>query len=210
MRLRIVTPTGREWKKTTLMPSKMGMASTVIPLSETATTGQWLAEVLVPGEKKPIGTASFLVEDFAPPRIRLRVQSDKERIVSQGKASLFIGADYLFGAVADGLAYEAEANFIPREYSNPKWPGFVFSDRRFSFEPVSLNLGSGNLSISGDVVLPMRVAPQKSPSLLDIAVKVGVMEDGGRWVYKTHVITYHPYERLLGIRGRWLDRKSVV
>ncbi len=201
VRLRIVTPTGREWKKTTLMPSKMGMASTVIPLSETATTGQWLAEVLVPGEKKPIGTASFLVEDFAPPRIRLRVQSDKERIVSQGKASLFIGADYLFGAVADGLAYEAEANFIPREYSNPKWPGFVFSDRRFSFEPVSLNLGSGNLSISGDVVLPMRVAPQKSPSLLDIAVKVGVMEDGGRWVYKTHVITYHPYERLLGIRG---------
>ena len=198
--LKVRTSAGFEWRKTTLKLSASGMATSIIQLSDAAPTGPWTADVLIPGEETPIGSVSFLVEDFAPPRISATLKSDKKEIIKSDKLNLNVSSKYLFGGAADGLAYEAEMTFIPREYSNPKWSGYVFADRRIKYDAQVVNLGDGALSEDGTADIPVAVDVQQPASVLDIAVRVGVMEDNGRWFYRTHVIPYYPNSVLLGIK----------
>ena len=197
--LKVRTSAGFEWKKTSLKLSPLGMASSIIQLSDAAPTGVWTADVHIAGEDEPIGSVSFLVEDFAPPKINATLKSDMKEIIKSGAFNLSLSSKYLFGAAADGLAYEAEMTFIPREYSNPRWPGYVFSDSRVKYEAQVINLGDGELSPEGTADIPVSIEAQKPASILDLAVRVGVMEDSGRWFYRTHTLPYYPNNLLLGI-----------
>ncbi|MDR1516245.1 MAG: hypothetical protein LBS45_11175 [Synergistaceae bacterium] len=200
VQLKIKTPDGRLWKESTEMLSGMGMASSEFLLSDAARTGAWRAEVYIPGNKECVADASFLVEDFAPPRINVEVSSDKSELAPDEDARLFISSQYLFGSPADGLNYEVKESFIPREYSNPNWPGYVFSDNRISFSSESSALANGTLSPSGDATVEFRAPSLFPPSILDIIFEIGVMQDDGRWVYKTLSTLYYPQKTLFGIR----------
>ncbi|MDR1019782.1 MAG: hypothetical protein LBL73_03405 [Synergistaceae bacterium] len=200
VQLKIKTPDGRLWRESTEILSGMGMASSEFLLSDAVPTGAWRAEAYIPGEEKCIADASFLVEDFAPPRINVEVSSDKSELAPNEDARLYISSQYLFGSPADGLNYQVKENFIPREYSNPSWPGYVFSDRRVSFTAESSAVDLGFLSASGDATVAFKAPVLSPPSILDIIFEVGVMQDDGRWVYKTMSTPYYPKSTLFGIR----------
>ena len=198
--LKVITSAGFEWKKSTLKLSANGMASSIIQLSDAAPTGPWTADVYIAGEEEPIGSTSFLVEDFAPPRITATLNSDKKEITKSDQINLRVASQYLFGGAADGLAYEAEMTFIPREYSNPKWSGYIFADKRVKYDAQVVSLGDGVLSEEGVADIPITIDEQMPPSVLDVAVRVGIMEDSGRWFYRTLTLPYYPNPLLLGIR----------
>ncbi|MDR0616040.1 MAG: hypothetical protein LBG29_04455 [Synergistaceae bacterium] len=200
VQIKIKMPDGRLWGESTETLSAMGMASCEFLLSDAARTGIWRVEAYIPGERDFIAETSFLVEDFAPPRISVELNSDKKELSSGEDAKLFLFSEYLFGAPADGLNYEIRERFIPREYTNSDWPGYVFSDNRVSFSPESLTLTQGTLSASGAASVDFSVPRLTPPSMLDIIFEAGVMQDGGRWVYKTLSIPYYPKDTLLGIR----------
>ena len=198
--LKVRTSSGFEWKKSTLKLSSNGMASSIIQLSDAAPTGEWAADVFIAGEDEPIGSTSFLVEDFAPPRITATINSDKKVIVKKDQINLRVASQYLFGGAADGLPYEAEMTFIPREYSNPKWSGYTFADSRVKYDAQVISLGDGALSEEGLADIPVTVDEQNPSSILDVVVRVGVMEDSGRCFYRTITLPYFPNPLLLGIR----------
>lgn len=198
--LKVRTSLGREWKSVTLGLSEMGMASELIKLSDASPTGTWEASVYIPGEDAPIASTWFFVEDFAPPRIAVETSSDKRAVMPGDDGKLFISSKYLFGAPADGLSYEVELTTIPREYSHPDWKGFLFSDERVTFAPSTSKIASGNLSRTGDAVVSFSPPLAAIPSVLDIALRVGVMEDGGRWAYKSLTLPYYPRKTMMGIR----------
>ena len=200
VQVKVRTPDGRLWMEKTEMLSSVGMASSEFLLSDAAQTGAWRAEAYIPGEEKCIADASFLVEDFAPPRINVEVSSDKSAFAPNEDARLFISSQYLFGSPADGLNYEVNERFIPREYSNPNWPGYVFSDNRITFSAESSALAQGTLSESGDAAVAFKAPVLSPPSMLDVIFEVAVMQDDGRWVYKTLSTPYYPRSTLLGIR----------
>jgi uncharacterized protein YfaS (alpha-2-macroglobulin family) len=199
VRIKVTTPQSREWKSSTHMLSPMGIAATAIILPDAAPTGKWAIEVFIPGEKSPAAYGSFLVEEFAPPRINVNISSDKTELYSDEEIPLFLSAQYLFGSPADGLNYEVTKSFIPRKYSNPKWANYEFSDERISFSTESWPLAQGTLSASGDAVVAFDVPKLTPPSILDISFRMGVMQDNGRWVYKTLTLPYFRRDVLLGI-----------
>jgi uncharacterized protein YfaS (alpha-2-macroglobulin family) len=140
------------------------------------------------------------VEDFAPPRINVEISSDKKELFSDESASLYLSSNYLFGSPSDGLNYEVTQRFISRGYSNQKWPGYVFADSRISFSSESSTLAQGTLSASGDARISFTVPRLSPPSVLDAYFESRVMQDSGRWVYKTLSVPYYPRKTLLGIK----------
>jgi uncharacterized protein YfaS (alpha-2-macroglobulin family) len=200
VQLKIKTPDGRVWKESTVMLSPMGMASSVFLLSDAAPTGVWAAEVYIPGEGEHLAVRSFLVEDFAPPRINVTVSSDKKELFSGESGSLNISSSYLFGSPSDGLNYEVTQRFISREYSNQNWLGYVFADSRISFSSESSTLAQGTLSATGDARVSFTAPRLSPPSVLDAYFESRVMQDNGRWVYKTLSMPYYPRNTLLGIK----------
>ena len=200
VQLRVVSSTGRLWKTETLHLSDFGMAGTEIPLADAAPSGTWQAEVRIPGEETPFAATTFLVEDFAPPRISVATSSDRTIFRAEESAKLFINAQYLFGAPAGGLPYEVETTYIPREYTHPNWKGFRFSDDRIALSQRSGEKVTGTLSPEGDAELAVDKPDLGIPSILDIVLRAGVMEEGGRWVYRTLTLPYYPRDALLGIQ----------
>ncbi|MDR1966207.1 MAG: hypothetical protein LBQ36_05815, partial [Synergistaceae bacterium] len=200
VQLKVFTSMGREWTVKTVMTSEMGMAATDIQLSDAAPTGDWHAYAYIPGESEPITECSFIVEDFAPPKINVEVSSDVKELRYGESPNLHVFAEYLFGAPGDGLNYEIETSFIPKEYANPDWPDYSFSDHRISFTSSSNIEASGILSSDGTADVAMPEVKNDAPSMLDAIYRVGVREDGGRWVYKSVSIPYYPRDTLLGIK----------
>jgi uncharacterized protein YfaS (alpha-2-macroglobulin family) len=198
VQVKIITSMGREWDTKTAELSNMGMASIETILSDAAPTGQWSAGVFIPGESEPIAETHFLVEDFAPPRIDVDVSSDKKEIVGEAKGTLFLAASYMFGAAGSDLSYEVDATFIPREYSHPNWQYYRFGDDRRKFTPDARTIANGSLSSDGTASVPFLQVPP-FPAILDLSLRAGVMEDSGRWVYRSLLIPYYPAETLLGI-----------
>ncbi|MDR1916054.1 MAG: hypothetical protein LBQ58_05725 [Synergistaceae bacterium] len=203
--VRTRTSTGREWSKSTVTLSELGMASTEIQLSDASPTGSWSIDILIPGDDAPIAECEFLVEDFAPPKILVEVNADREIILGGESTALDIFAEYLFGAPADGLHYEVTSTFIPREYSHPNWSGYGFFDNRISFTKRSNTDAVGNLSESGNARVELPAVEDVPTSMLDVTYNVGVMEDSGRWVYKNVTLPYYPRKTLLGIKMPYDD-----
>jgi uncharacterized protein YfaS (alpha-2-macroglobulin family) len=202
VQVKIRTPQWREWETVTVELSSMGMGSTVIQLSDAAPTGSWGVEVYIPGEKNRLAYGTFMVEDFAPPRINVDLKSDATELFGGEKVSLSLASRYLFGSPSDGLDYEIVETFIPREYTNPKWPGYAFRDDRISFTAESATIAQGALSVSGDARVEVDVPKLLSaPSILDASFQAGVMQNDGRWVYRSFVLPYYPRSTLYGIKA---------
>jgi uncharacterized protein YfaS (alpha-2-macroglobulin family) len=212
VQLRIRSSLGREWNVQTVMLSEMGLGSAEIQLGETSPTGTWKAEVYIPGETDPIATGEFLVEDFAPPKIEVLVSSDQKVLFPEDETNLRISSEYLFGAPGDGLNYEVQSSLIPREYSNSNWPDYIFSDYRTAFNLESNIEATGTLSEAGDADVTLPGKNYSARSMLDVIFRVGVMEDSGRWVYKSLALPYYPKNNLLGIKhpsGEFLTQMNV-
>jgi uncharacterized protein YfaS (alpha-2-macroglobulin family) len=200
VQLKVTNPMGREWNSQVVMLSKYGMASAEIPLADSCPTGTWRAEISIPGESAFIATETFLVEDFAPPKIEMALSSDQKELRYGDEPTLQISARYLFGAAGSGLEYEVETTLIPREYSHPDWLGYRFSDQRVSFAANNDMQAQGTLSENGSATVELPQITHDAKSIIDAAFRVGVREDGGRWVYKSVTVPYYPRNILLGIK----------
>jgi uncharacterized protein YfaS (alpha-2-macroglobulin family) len=200
VRLKVYSSLGREWLNESVMLSEMGMGSALINLSDASPTGIWNAEISIPGEETRIAYCSFQVEDFAPPKIEIAVSADQEELRYQTIPNIEIKADYLFGASGEGLDYEVERSLISREYRNAKWPNYAFSDFRINAEANTEIQATGKLDKDGAAKLSLPPITNEAKSVLDAVFKIGVREDGGRWVYKSLTLPYYPRETLLGIK----------
>ncbi|MDR1509516.1 MAG: hypothetical protein LBS53_07735 [Synergistaceae bacterium] len=200
VQLKIFTPLGREWSVTSVMLSDMGMASSEASIGDAGPTGVWNAAVYIPGDSEPIASKTFIVEDFAPPKIEVAVSSDQKELSFEDEPALNISAKYLFGAAGDGLDYEVETTLIPREYSHPDWPYFSFSDNRVAFTPNNNLAADGTLDLNGTANVVLGKLTHGAASYLDAMFRVGVKEDGGRWVYKSLSVPYYPRDTFLGIK----------
>ncbi|MDR1111468.1 MAG: hypothetical protein LBP92_12465 [Deltaproteobacteria bacterium] len=193
--------------------------SVLIPFS--GRTGEWILEVLVPEAREPLGTASFRVEDFVPPRLELTLASPEERLVGTGQTARLAGeARYLFGAKGAGLGWEMTARASVPRFAPPGFGGFVFGVDTY-LSDFERNLGdqAGSLDKDGilDYRLPLSGDPLDLPPLIEIGFAWRVMEDGGRWNGTTASLLWFPRGTIVGLRpprplvaGRKLDFELVV
>lgn len=203
---------GRKVKQETLTLNAKGSAVTSINLPSNALTGSWTASLAIPGqEDKPITVYKFHVEDFAPPRIEVRLNSYRKFLVHNDTFTADIYARWLFGVDGAGLNYRTEwtareGTFTPEQ---DRWRGFSFGDpsRKFTFKDGIItedkldNFGAAHANLTLD-------EDWQAPTIIDVTIRASVMEDGGRWVTGTITRPYYPAPYLLGIAA--LSDKMTV
>lgn len=195
---------GRKVKQESIMLNAKGSAVAELNLPSNALTGLWTASIAIPGqEDKPIAFYNFHVEDFAPPRLEVKLNSYRQYLIHNDTFTADIYARWLFGVDGAGLNYKTswtarEGTFTPAQ---DRWKEYQFGDpnRHFSFTEGTLEEGK-QLDNFGAAKAEFKLEEDwEAPTIINVTLKTEVMEDGGRWVTSTITRPYFHAPYLLGI-----------
>ncbi|MDR1874406.1 MAG: hypothetical protein LBQ90_05245 [Synergistaceae bacterium] len=199
----VYDPLGRTVSRGTDLLTPEGGALFNMNIPGNALTGEWSISLYIPGnENQPLARMSFSVEDFAPPRIEVKINTDAAQLTSEESAGFDLAARYLFGVDGAGLKWEAhwnarEENFVPKK---PQWRGYTFGDPTRRFAGAGEMIGEGTLDDTGAARFELSLPDAwKAPSLINVTVVGRVMEEGGRWVSESVSLPFCPTPFLLGL-----------
>jgi len=163
-------------------PEHQGMFHVEFPSSMTGQTGAYRFDLSIPGAKETLGSTSALIENFVPVRIAVQAAPTIPRFVEED-ATIQVGARYLFGQPAAGLAVIATGTWQRIAFRSTKYPDHQFGDfsgrNQHPIEQVEQIL-----SQEGKSDLPI-AAPDGTPGVWGATVTATVTETGGRSVSST-------------------------
>ncbi|MBR0034803.1 MAG: hypothetical protein IJP54_03915, partial [Synergistaceae bacterium] len=194
---------GRKVKQEAVALNAKGSAVYELNIPANALTGVWTVSLAVPGaEAKPITVYKFHVEDFAPPRIEVKLNTLRQYLVKGDTFTADIYARWLFGVDGSGLKYKTswtarQGAFVPAQ---ERWKGYAFGDPSRTFEFTEGDIEEKELDGFGKAGVELKLAEDwEAPAVVNVTLKAEVMEDGGRWVTETLTRPYYPAPYVLGI-----------
>ncbi len=194
-------PDGVEDRRVLAADAGAGGRAADLPVMAGAMTGTWRIEAYADPKGAPVGTASFLVEDYVPERLDLTLAPSAATIAAKAPVTLAATGRWLFGPPAAGLSLEAETELRVVD-ERPGLPGWRFGrpDDGFTPErapvpevPVTGPDGTARLAIA----LPT-APPTERP--LELTVLARLVEAGGRAVERKVVLPVVPTATALGVR----------
>lgn len=198
VKVKVMTPNGREWTTETALLTEFGTAEFVIKTTKAAPTGSWLFLVYTGNDFHSLNKEVY-VEDFVAPRLFVEAKADKEKIIKEEKTGLDLSAEYSFGAAGAELPYEIKLITSPAVPAFSEYKDYSFTDEATEFSPTDKLLAQGKLNAEGKAHLTLaNLLPVNQPATR-LYVKTGVMEDSGRWVYRAKELVWYPSDTLIGI-----------
>lgn len=200
--LRVVRPDGVEAMRSVVADAGGGGHPLDIDLPPNAYTGRWTVEALADPKAQPIGSVTFLVDDFVPPRIEFDLTADPARLAAdEVDVQAVIDADYLYGGVAGGLegdltlTFEAERD--PLDLDNGFEFGLIEEELNGrSPEPVAFVTDA-----TGQATIPLDLADMPDTgSPVRVGLHAQIFDVGGRPVGRDADLTVLNTERLIGIK----------
>ncbi|MBS7541351.1 alpha-2-macroglobulin family protein [Ancylobacter lacus] len=194
-------PDGVEDRRVLAADAGAGGRAVDLPVMAGAMTGTWRIEAYADPKGAPIGTASFLVEDYVPERLDLTLTPSAATLAAKAPVTLAATGRWLFGPPAAGLALEAETELRVVD-ERPGLPGWRFGRPDDGFTPERAPLpevpvtgpdGTARLAIT----LPT-APPTERP--LELTVLARLVEAGGRAVERKVVLPVVPAATALGVR----------
>ena len=179
-----------------------GSGTANVPIPGRAITGQWTVSISVPGSENVIASYKVHVEDFAPPRIDVKMNVHRPYLIHGDTFTADISAQWLFGAMGAGLPYKVSWRAVQGEFepTQDRWKGYKFGDpsRKFAgdegeFEPETLDaFGNGHASLELN-------SDWEAPTAINVTLRTEVQEDNGRWVNASVTRPYYSVPYVLGI-----------
>lgn len=199
--IRVITPTGKIFDEYKKILNKEGSFEISFTVPEYAQTGQYSAEVYT-GSASLIGSYQFSVEDFVPDKIRLLLKSDKA-IANLGETVKFtIDAEYLFGAKASGLKYEADVQIRHRQFTSSKYSSFDFGSSNVENSKTKNAFVDGMLDNDGRGEFNYTVpADLKSSGIVSTYAFVSVFDLSGRTVNRSVGFDVYPQKYFIGLKS---------
>jgi uncharacterized protein YfaS (alpha-2-macroglobulin family) len=181
--LKVVRPDGVEAQRMMLRPSGAGGYGTTVALASSAPTGSWKIEAYLDPRGRPVGAATFQVEDFVPERMEMTLVPER-RLVEIGKsANVRVEGRFLYGAPAADLAVDAEANVKIDPDPFPEHKGFRFGLAQEAFEPQRVEVPSATTDEKGLGTLALTLGEGlQSTRPLAAELRVTLIEEGGRTI----------------------------
>ncbi len=213
----IVKPDGRLFKEITAMPNAFGAAEVETIMPDYLPTGRYTLRLRVPQAKNDMGSATFLLEDFVPPQIRVTVTTEQERFAANEKIKANIFAEHLLGAPASGMKAGIKCIYTPVSFAPKQWSEYQFGAqpmrywgeqevKSFSMKPRDID----NLTLDeeGKVTAEIESSiPANAPGPIQALVQASVFEQSGRAITSTKKTVIDPYPFYIGIKrapGSWL------
>ena len=196
-------PDGVEYRRIVVQDKGIGGRSLDVPMISSAPTGTYRVRAYTDPKGQPVGSTSFLVEDYVPDRMEFDLASPTGKISQTTPADMTVDGRFLYGAPASNLDLEGEIKIQPAS-SRPGFAGYQFGvsddDDEAKSEQQTLedlpstdDNGKAQFSISIDK-LPQTTRP------LEAAITVRLVESGGRAVERSLTIPVVPAATMIGVK----------
>jgi uncharacterized protein YfaS (alpha-2-macroglobulin family) len=198
LKLRLVTPNGREyrtWRKST---NKEGAVETEVVLDAAVLTGTYTMEVYNANDVL-LASQSVSVEEFMPDRIKVDLSGAAKEYVSGGAVSLTATATNLFGPPAANRTYEMESQLKRKGFSAKDFSEYSFDiPAETSFEK---ERRQGITNELGQATEKFALAPGlKDIGVLEGKIYVTVFDENGRPVNRLQKFDVFTQPVFYGIR----------
>ncbi|HIE13713.1 TPA: hypothetical protein EYP70_00400, partial [Candidatus Bathyarchaeota archaeon] len=199
--IEIERPDGRQYEKLSGILSGFGSVNIDVNIADYALTGAYTIKLMLPGDDKVIGKATFNVEEFMPDRLKVSIEAPEKRFTAGEEIPVTVKAELFFGAAADGRDVELSCDLTPGEFKPKDFRDYVFTDEGRTFAAKTIRLGEQKTDSEGlanfSVQIPQGILP---PSILDCSIQAVVKETGGRAVTSHIKRIIDPYPYYIGIR----------
>jgi len=194
-------PDGVEHRRLVLTDGGLGGRSASIMLGRGVQTGTWRAKLYADPKADPIGQVAFLVEDFVPERVELKLEPVGKAIAIEETALINATGRYLYGPPASGLAIEGDI-VVKAAKGLDGWPGYKFGLADEKIEPVRQPIDAlPSTGADGKAVLSVGLpAIPKTAKPLEADVIVRLKEPGGRSIERTVKLAVDAKQARVGVK----------
>lgn len=203
--LTITSARGVELFRQSTTLSEHGGAEMRFVLPVSAPMGNYLANISIPGqENSPLGSTSFLVENFVPPRLEVAMTVEEKTFTPNAENHVDVQADYIFGTPGANLAFQLGYIATSRAFEPKGFEGYTFGSNRLSLSTESnMAYYTGELDEagSGQVSFTAPESWNSTQTKIELRLVGAVQEDSGRWVNQVEQAYYFPKEFMLGIKA---------
>jgi uncharacterized protein YfaS (alpha-2-macroglobulin family) len=195
-------PDGVEHKRVTLADQGLGARTSELALPPSAMTGTWRVRVHVEPKASAIAQAAFLVEDFVPERLELKLDPAGSTVSPDQASTINLAGRYLYGPPAAGLAIEGEVVVKPSNRELPGFAGFKFGLADEQISPVRKTLEQLPVTdAQGRAAIGLRLpALPRTGRQLEADVVLKLREGGGRTIERTVTLPVEMAQPRLGIK----------
>ena len=205
--LKVKRPDGKEHQTVTLADRGFGGRALTLPLHTMAMTGTWRISAHATPKSKPIGQLSFLVEDFVPQKLELKLSSKSDSVSQASPARISMAGRYLYGAPASNLGLQGDVTISTSRKKMTNWPGYHFGLESETFTPVRRPISNlQRTDSSGQSAFDLQI-PNLPKSTVPLTAKVSIrlMEPGGRAVERLLSLPVMTSQEFIGIKPQFKE-----
>lgn len=196
-------PDGVEHRRVVLKDQGVGGRVTTLKLAASSMTGTWRVRVYADPKGKSLGETSFLVEDFSPERLELKLAAADKSLDPAKGGTIDVKGRYLYGPPAAKLAIEGEVLINQRSGGIAGLAGYEFGLADENVSPVRealTDLPRTDAQGSAKVRLALPTLPQTS-RLLQARVALRLREPGGRTIERNVTLPIRAARKLIGVKS---------
>lgn len=201
LHVKILTPEGKTFREGKVVLNAQGSFDLNVQMPDYAQTGEYRL-YLYANSTNLIGTYNYSLEEFVPDKIRVTLTKNKERVKAGDKIVVNADAEFLFGAKAAGLKYEAIIDLNHYSYKSSNYPKYIFSNSSAENTQFQSEFLEGVLDNNGHTEISYKT-PQKitSSGIVKGAAFVSVFDLTGRTVSRATTFDINPKDYFIGIRS---------
>ncbi|HEX9740513.1 MAG TPA: MG2 domain-containing protein, partial [Ignavibacteriaceae bacterium] len=197
--IKIITPTGKTFNEYKKNLNEEGSFELFFDLPDYAQTGEYVAEIYS-GPNQLISSYRFSVEEFVPDKIRVMLKEDKKTAHPGDILSVDINSEFLFGAKASGLKYEAQFQYTHKNFISKNYPAYNFSNSSSANTNLPNKFRDGTLDQSGYAVIKDTITSAiSSKGIVQANAYVSVFDLTGRTVNRSVSFDVYPQNYFVGI-----------
>lgn len=198
----VTRPDGVEHARYTLKDRGLGGRDFTLPLAPSSMTGTWRAKLHTDPEKPALTQVSFLVEDFVPERLDLKLKAPEAALTPDKPQTIEASGRYLYGPPAADLAIEGDIVVRPSTKELPGYAGFQFGLADERIDPVRKPLDVATTTNAEGIakVAVSLPAVTKTAKPLEASVILRMRESGGRTIERTITIPVDIAQPRIGVK----------
>jgi uncharacterized protein YfaS (alpha-2-macroglobulin family) len=194
-------PDGMEYRRQVVEDQGGGGRAISVPLVSSAPVGTWRVAAFSDPKRPAIGEVSFLVEDYVPERLEIKLEPKSKPIQSGANAEIDVDVRYLYGAPGADLSVSGEIT-IRRAASSaiPGFEGYSVGLSDEPVEPVKTEMESTTTDETGKAEISVSLTEPTTSLPLEAEFTISASETGGRAVTRSVTIPIVPKGFAIGIK----------
>jgi len=200
--LKVLRPDGKEAETRTLNEVADGGYSFTYTSNVSDQGGMWSLQLYTDVKLAPIGSTTFLLEDFQPPRLEVDLKPDLTAIAADGTGRVAVDARFLYGAPAGGLRAGGAVSVKYASQPFAQYKDYQFGQVEEKFLPVRAELPEFTLDEQGHSLIDLALGTLPDTSHpLEATLNVNVYDVGGRPVNESISLPVQNHDSFIGVKA---------